>query len=76
MSGIDGRYSVPREPTSHGRLKLPCASIASWPYELQGTDPPERNAETRSGRAADSATNDLQNGAIEYGLSRSSNGST
>ena len=66
---------MPREPTSHGRLKSPCASTMSRPYALQGTRPPERNAETMSGMAPDTATKDLQNGAIEYGLSRSRSGS-
>ena len=31
MSGIEGMYSVPRDATSHGRLKSPCASIMSRP---------------------------------------------
>src|SRR5207344_3477969 len=73
-SGIEGRYSVPREPTSHGRLKSPCASIMSRPYALQWTGPPERKAATSSGMTPDTATNALQNGTIEYGLSGSSSG--
>ena len=67
---------MPSEPTSHGRLKSPCASTMSRPYALQPTAPPERKAETRSGMTPDTATNDLQNGAIEYGLSGSRSGAT
>ena len=47
----------------------------SRPYALHGTNPPERNAETRAGIAPETATKDLQNGAIEYGLSGSRRGS-
>ena len=75
MSGIEGTYSVPRDPTSHGRLKSPCASIMSRPYELHGTSAPERKEATSCGVTLDTATNDLHTGAIEYGLSRSRSGS-
>jgi hypothetical protein len=66
---------VPNDPTSHHRLKSPCASIMSRPYASHGTGPPDRNAETSSGITPAIATNDLQNAAIQYGLSGSRSGS-
>jgi hypothetical protein len=75
MSGIDGRYSVANDPMSHGRLKSPCASIMSVPYDSHPTPSPVRNAATTSGAAPPSATIERQIAAIAYGLSGSTSAS-
>jgi hypothetical protein len=74
MSGSAARISVPKDFTSHGRLKSPCASIMSGPYAAHSTPPPLRYASISCGSTLAHATITRANGAIEDGLSLSRSG--